>query len=196
MDEKLNAAQKALNVFEKESEMTVSRLKEKIKQMNPTQNDSSIVENIPVETSDRKGKISEFALVKSSFGRNIEIRLFDSSTRKNIQEAIDRNGSKFMTIISSESDRIIVKLDDVTSEYLIEVYQILHKEAENSKILIRDIRRKVHKEIQNIFGANKDSIKKHEKKLQDLIDKRSNEISTSLEVFKKAHIPHSVWNEL
>jgi ribosome recycling factor len=194
MDEKLVEAQKSIDGFDHESNAQVSKFRDKIKEINPTKTDPSLISNILVDIHGRRARLLEVASISPLEGRSLEIRVFDKSSKNIIRDAITHHSTHFSNI-SVSGDTLILKLEPVTADYLLEIYRSLKTEAEHVRIVIKDIRRKTHRKIETTFGENKQLIQKHEKKLQDLLNKRNDEINACLEGFKKFHLPQSVWNK-
>lgn len=191
MNDKLKIVQDAIDDFEKDSSAQIKRFKDKLRELDPTKTDPDLVSNIIVDIQGRKSRVKDLATITPLQGRVLEIKVFDRSLRQYIIEAISHNSSHFSNI-SSVGDLLLLRLEPVTGNYLAEIFKSIKEEAEHIKTIIRDIRRKAQRKIEDVFN-DKENITKNKKGLQDSFDKKNDEINAALEVFKKNHIPRTLW---
>lgn len=195
MNEKLQSVQKIIDEFNIEVSLKINHFKERLKELNPSKTDPSLISNISVEAYGKRTRIKEIATIVAREGRILEIKVFDKIIRNHIRDAISHHSSHFSNI-SIAGESLLLKLEPLTGEYLMEIFRIIKEEAERTKMIIREIRRKAHKKIESTLNENKENIRKYDKKLQDVFEKQNEDISEILLNFKKVHVPRELWDNL
>ncbi len=147
---------------------------------------SLLVENILVESYDKKMPLKQVATISVPDATSIIIKPWDLSLLKSIEKAI----LKANIGLTPNNDGKVVKINipPMTEEDRKNIVKHLKQESEKYKVNIRNIRKKANtilKELEKDKLISKDDLKKEEDELQNLTDKYIKEIDEILNVKQK-----------
>jgi ribosome recycling factor len=115
-------------------------------------------------------------------GRTLEIKPFDKSALKDIEKAISDSDLGFTP--TNDGARILITIPDLTAERRQDLVKVVKKEAEASKIAIRNIRRDEMDKIKKNDSSTEDDKKKDQDDVQKATDdfvKKIEEIASAKE---------------
>lgn len=154
----------------------LEHLKEKLKSIRTGRANPGMVDGVIVEVYGSQMRIKDLASITAPEARQILITPFDINNKGMIGKAIEKANLGFMPIIDGNVIRIkIPQMDEKMRE---EMKRICHKEGEEAKIVIRNIRRDSNESARKQKKDNlisEDEVKSLEKKIQDLTDKSCRE---------------------
>jgi ribosome recycling factor len=137
----------------------------------------AILDNVVVDVYGSQMRLKDLAQVSASDSRQLLITPFDPQTAGPISKGIERANLNLMGIVDGHVVR--VPIPPLTEEIRKDTVKIGKKKAEETKVQLREIRRKgndlVKKQKQDNEIAE-DMQKKLEKQIQDLTDKYCKEI--------------------
>lgn len=155
----------------------IEHLKEKLKGIRTGRATPGMVESVPVEIYGTQMRIKEVASITSPESRQLLITPYDLNNKGTIAKAIEKANIGFMPIVDGNVIRI--KIPPMDSKMREEMKKVCHKEGEESKIVIRNIRRDANEAVrkQKKDGLiSEDDMKRLEKEIQDLTDKYCREV--------------------
>jgi ribosome recycling factor len=136
-----------------------------------------VLDNVVVEVYGSQMRLKDLAQVSASDSRQLLITPFDPQTAGPIAKGIERANLNLMGIVDGHVVR--VPIPPLTEEIRKDTVKIGKKKAEETKVQLREIRRKgndlVKKQKQDNEIAE-DIQKKLEKQIQDLTDKYCKEV--------------------
>ncbi|MBA3957341.1 MAG: ribosome recycling factor [Parachlamydiaceae bacterium] len=150
----------------------IEHLKEKLKGIRTGRANTGMVDGVTVDVYGTQMRIKELASVTTPEARQILIAPFDANSKGMISKAIEKANLGFMPMVDGNVIRIkIPPMDEKMRE---DMKKICHKEGEEAKIVIRNLRRDSNEAVRkqkkdSIIGE--DEVKKMEKGIQDLTDK-------------------------
>lgn len=112
-------------------------------------------------------------------GRTIEIKPFDKSSLKDIEKAI--TDSDLGLTPTNDGNRILISIPDLTGERRKELATMVRKEAENARVVIRNIRRDEMDKAKAAEGSEDDK-----KKLQDQVQKTTDDFIKQVDALSAA----------
>ena len=146
----------------------------------------SMLDNIFVEAYGSKSQLNQFGNISTPDPSTITIQVWDSSIIKNIENSIMESNLGVNPQIDGQIIRIpIPKLSEERRE---ELTRVASKYAENSKVVIRNIRRDFidsQKELKKNSEISEDDLKKILNEVQKLTDNSIEQIDELLKVKKE-----------
>jgi ribosome recycling factor len=155
----------------------LEQLKEKLKGIRTGRANPGMVENVTLDVYGTQMRIKDMASITAPESRQLLITPYDINNKGSIGKAIEKANLGFMPIVDGNVIRIkIPQMDERMRE---EMKRLCHKEGEEAKIVVRNIRRDsneaVRKQKKDGLIAE-DDMKKQEKEIQDLTDNYCREI--------------------
>lgn len=176
------------NVTEEKMKKTVAALEEEYTAVRAGRANPAILNKIMVEYYGDPTPINRIAAVSVVEARTLSIQPWDISTLKNIEKAILASDIG----VNPQNDGKTIRLifPQLTEERRKEIVKSVHKYAEDSKIVIRSIRRDAIDDYKNQKKKSlitEDDLKDAENEIQKLTDKYC-EIIDTLSVKKQKEI--------
>lgn len=155
----------------------IEHLKEKLKGIRTGRANPGMVDHVTVDVYGTQMRIKDMASITAPEARQLVITPFDINNKGSIGKAIEKANLGFMPIVDGNVIRIkIPQMDDRMRE---DMKRLCHKEGEEAKIGIRNIRRDANEGVrkQKKDGTvSEDDMKRLEKEIQDLTDKFCREV--------------------
>jgi ribosome recycling factor len=142
----------------------------------------SILDRVQADYYGTKTPINSMANILIIDGRTLEIKPFDKSALKDIEKAIQ--DSDLGLTPTNDGNRLIIGIPDLTQERRQELVKVVKKEAENSKVAIRNVRRDEMDKIKKDSELTEDSKKKAQDDVQKSTDnfvKRIDDLASAKE---------------
>lgn len=166
---------------------TLDHFKQELKNLRTNRANPGIVEGVSVEVyGSSQMKIKELANITTPEARQILIAPFDPQTVGPIAKGIEKANLNLKPIV--EGSVIRIHLAPLNEETRKEIVKRAKTQAENSKIVIRDIRRKSNellKKQKQSSEITEDVMKKLEKTIQDLTDAFCKQIDDHFSIKEK-----------
>jgi ribosome recycling factor len=160
--------------------------KQELKNLRTNRANPGMLDGVHVEVYGTSMRIKELAGVTTPEPRLLLVSPFDASTTGSISKAIEKANLGVMPIVDGHQIRIsIPPMDESTRK---EIVKIAKKKGEDTKIVIRDIRRKSNelaKSMKEKGEVTEDMEKKMEKQVQELTDQSCKEVEHLLAVREK-----------
>ncbi len=168
-----------VNQTKTKMQAALDHFKQELKNLRTNRANPAILDNVTVEVYGAQMRIKELANVTTPEARQILITPFDPQTTNAIAKGIEKANLNLQPIVDGHNVRITIPpMDEAMRK---EIVKQGKKKVEDSKIVIRDIRRKNNDLIrkQKTDGeVTEDVMKKTEKEIQDLTDQYCKEIDT------------------
>lgn len=161
--------QKALEALEKEF-LTI-----RTGRANPT-----ILDRVHADYYGSQTPIKSMANISVTDGRTLEIKPFDKSALKAIEKAIQ--DSDLGLTPTNDGNRLLINIPELTKERRMELAKIVGKEAEKSKVVVRNIRRDAMDDIKKSNQGSEDE----KKKIQDEIQKTTDNFIAKIDKLAEA----------
>lgn len=150
---------------------TIDHFKQELKNLRTGRANPSILDNVFVEVYGTQVRLKELAAVSAPEARQLLINPFDRSTAGAISKGIEKANLNLQPMLDGNVIRInIPPMDESTRKDMVKIGK---RKAEESKVTIREIRRK-HNEMIRKQKADaeitEDVMKKQEKMIQDFTD--------------------------
>ena len=166
----------------------IEHFKQELKSLRTGRANPSILDHVMVEVYGSDMRLKELANVTCPEARQILITPFDPQTVSAISKGIERANLNLQPIADGHSVRIqIPPMDESTRK---EMVKIGKKKVEDSKVSIREIRRKQNELVRKMKtdgDLTEDLVKKYEKQIQEFTDQYCKEVD-SLMVAKEKEI--------
>lgn len=143
---------------------------------------SNFLDSIKVESYGSMMSVKELATVSISGNDTLSVQAFDASTAPSIAKAI-REASLGVNPIQ-EGSVIRIVLPKMTEERRKELVKLVEKYGEDSKVVVRNIRRNINDEIK-AAEKNKEISKDDAKRFEDIVQKVTDNTMKSLELIVK-----------
>lgn len=157
---------------ESKMQATLDHFKQELKNLRTNRANPGMVEGVTVEVYGAHMKIKELANISAPEPRQILITPFDPQTAGAISKGIEKANLNLQPILEGGAVRINVPPMDQSMR--VEIVKQGKKKAEDAKIALREIRRKINDTIrkQKADGLiTEDVLKKLEKAVQEFTDK-------------------------
>lgn len=128
----------------------------------------SILDRISADYYGTQTPIKSMANIGIIDGRTIEIKPFDKSSLKAMEKAIQ--DSDLGLTPTNDGSRLLISIPDLTKERRQELAKLVKKQAEEAKVVIRNIRRDEMDEIKKIDVGSEDEKKKQQDDVQKITD--------------------------
>lgn len=176
---------KAVDETKSKMQDTLEHFKKELGNLRTGRANPSMLDNVSVEVYGTQMRIKELANVIASDGRQLIVSPFDPQTAGSIAKGIEKANLNVRPILEGHQIRIpIPPLDESTRK---EIVKQGKKKAEDTKVTIREVRRKGNETIrkkQSEGEITEDEMKRGEKKIQELTDdycKKIDELFTAKE---------------
>jgi ribosome recycling factor len=144
---------------------------------NPT-----VLDRVQAEYYGIKTPLNAMANIITIDGRTLEVKPFDKSALKDIEKAITDSDLGFTP--TNDGNRILISIPELTAQRRQELVKVVKKEAENSKVVIRNIRRDEMDKIKKDDSLTEDDKKKEQDDIQKATDefvKKIDDVATAKE---------------
>ncbi len=155
----------------------VDHFKQDLKGLRSNRANPAILENVMVEVYGEHMRIKELASISVPEARQLMITAFDPQTTGAISKGIEKANLNLQPIAEGQVIRIMIPPMDENMRK--EIVKQAKKKAEDSKISIREIRRKGNEQVRKQKADGEiaeDVMKKAEKAIQDYTDQFCKEI--------------------
>jgi ribosome recycling factor len=156
---------------------TVDHFKQELKGLRSNRANPAMVENVIVEVYGSQMRIKELANVSAPESRQLLISPFDPQTAGAIAKGIEKANINLQPIVEGQTIRINIPPMDESMRK--EIVKQAKKKAEDSKVVVREIRRKSNEQVRKEKAdavITEDMMKKAEKTIQELTDQFCKEI--------------------
>jgi ribosome recycling factor len=154
----------------------IDHFKQELKNIRTGRASPSIVENVHVEVYGAQMKVKELANITTPEARQILITPFDPQTTGAIAKGIEKANLNLQPVVDGHAVRIsIPPMDESMRKEMVKVGK---KKAEETKVVIREIRRKQNELVRKQKADGdipEDMMKKWEKTIQDYTDSHCKE---------------------
>jgi ribosome recycling factor len=150
----------------------IDHLKEKLKGIRTGRANTGMVDSVTVDVYGTQMRIKDLASVTVPESRQLLITPYDANNKAFISKAIEKANLGFNPIIDGNVVRIRVpQMDEKVRD---EMKKLCHKEGEDAKVVIRNIRRdsnEMARKQKKDGLIGEDELKRLEKDIQDHTDK-------------------------
>lgn len=156
---------------------SVDHFKQDLKGLRSNRANPAILENVTAEVYGSQMRIKELASISVPEARQLMISPFDPQTSAAIAKGIERANLNLQPIVEGNVIRIMIPPMDENMRK--EIVKQAKKKAEDSKISIRETRRKGNEQVRKLKADGEiaeDVMKKDEKSIQEYTDKFCKEI--------------------
>ncbi|MEI8328948.1 MAG: ribosome recycling factor [Chlamydiia bacterium] len=165
---------------------TIDHLKQELKNLRTGRANPSILDSVLVEVYGTQVRLKELAAVSAPEARQLLINPFDRATAGAISKGIEKANLNLQPMLDGNVIRInIPPMDESTRK---EMVKIGKKKAEESKVTIRESRRKFNEIIRKQKADSEiteDVMKKQEKIIQDFTDQFCKETDDLMSIKEK-----------
>jgi len=146
----------------------------------------ALLDKITVDYYGTPTPISQVANISVPEPRMLTIQAWEKTMIAQIEKAILKSDLG----LSPNSDGVIIRLNipQLTQQRRIELVKVVHKKAEENRIVIRNVRRDANdivKKLEKDKSISEDEAKKAQEDMQKLTDKYIKEVDTILSVKEK-----------
>ena len=128
----------------------------------------SILDRVTAEYYGTPTPLNAMANIVIIDGRTLEVKPFDKSALKDIEKGIQ--DSDLGLTPTNDGNRILISIPELTAERRQELVKLVKKEAENSKVAIRNIRRDEMDKIKKDDSLTEDDKKSDQDSVQKATD--------------------------
>jgi len=169
-----------MNIIQENSfkfQTAIEHFREELRSMRSGRAHAGLVENTKVECYGTQSILQQVANISVPDARSIVIQPWDKSIIKDIEKAL-QNSNLSLSVVN-EGNIIRVPIPSLTEERRLELVRLIKEKAEQSRIVIRNIREDVWKNIKDQKTAGKiteDAMFLLQKELQKEIDQYNESI--------------------
>ncbi|WMC20153.1 MAG: ribosome recycling factor [Enterobacteriaceae bacterium PSpyr] len=170
-----------IKINKKEMEKVYSTYIKKISKINTGRISIKILDDILIKYNNSFVNLKKISNITVINYNTIKINLFDFSLSNIVKNTIIKSNLNLSVFITNND--IIVTLPQINEKRRKEFIKIIRYKSENSRIIIRAIRRESNLKIKNLFIKKKitlDEKKYAENKIQNLTDKFITQINSKL----------------
>lgn len=178
----MNAAEQA----KEKMKVAIEHFKQELKNLRTGRANTSILDNVMVEVYGSTMRLKELANVTAPEARMLLITPFDPKTAGSISKGIEKANLNLQPILDGNLVRIHIPPMDESMRK--EIVKQGKKKAEETKIAIREIRRKQNELVRKLKADNElaeDLAKKFEKNIQDYTDQTCKEVDDLMHAKEK-----------
>jgi ribosome recycling factor len=142
----------------------------------------SILDRVQAEYYGTMTPVNTMANIIIIDGRTLEVKPFDKSALRDIEKAIQ--DSDLGLTPTNDGNRLLISIPELTAERRQELVKLVKKEAENSKVAIRNIRRDEMDKIKKDDSLTEDDKKSGQDDVQKATDnfvKKIDEVAATKE---------------
>lgn len=150
----------------------IEHFKNELKNIRTGRANPGMVEHVLVEAYGSSVRLKDVASISAPEPRMLMISPFDPTNTNAIGKGIERANLGFMPIVDGNVVRI--RIPQMTQEIRDKMRSLCHKEKEEAKISVRNIRRDANEAVRKQKADGiiaEDEMKKLEKSIQELTDK-------------------------
>lgn len=165
--------------IESKMKNSIEHFKIELRNLRTGRANPSVLDSVIVDVYGSDMRLKDIAQVSVSDSRQLLVSPYDPQTVGSIAKGIERANLNLMAIVDGHVVRIPVP--PLTEEIRRDTVKIGKKKAEDTKVQLRDIRRKGNDLIKKQKADNEipeDMQKKLEKQIQELTDKFCKEVDT------------------
>ncbi len=129
----------------------------------------AILDRVSADYYGTKTPIKNMANISIADGRTLYVQPFDKSSLKDMEKAIQDSGLGLTP--TNDGNRLIISIPELTKQRREELAKIIRKEAENSKVVIRNARRDAIDVIKKQTDVSEDQRHKDQEDIQKQTDK-------------------------
>lgn len=129
----------------------------------------AILDRVSADYYGTKTPIKNMANISIADGRTLYVQPFDKSSLKDMEKAIQDSGLGLTP--TNDGNRLIISIPELTKQRREELAKIIRKEAENSKVVIRNARRDAIDVIKKQTEVSEDQRHKDQEDIQKQTDK-------------------------
>jgi ribosome recycling factor len=132
---------------------------------------AALLDSVRVDYYGSMTPLNQLATISTPEPRLMLVKPFDRSSVANVERAIQAAGLGLNP--SSDGELIRIPVPPLTAERRKELVKVVHKQAEESKVAVRNHRRDCNallKDIENDGAASKDDVARALKKIQEMTD--------------------------
>ena len=164
----------------------IEHFKHELKNLRTGRANPSILDHVTVEVYGSMMRLKELANVTAPEARMLLITPFDPQTAGAISKGIEKANLNLQPILDGHVVRIsIPPMDESTRK---EMVKIGKKKVEETKIVVREIRRKYNEQVRKEKAdgdLTEDLMKKFEKNIQEYTDQYCKEVDTLMNTKEK-----------
>lgn len=152
-------------------EKTVKALVQELNTIRTGRANPSLVDTLPVEYYGTNTPLQELASISVPEARMLLIRPYDPSSLENIERAILKSDLGLMP--NNDGENIRLNLPTPTEERRKELVRVVGQKAEDTRIVIRNIRRESIRNLRDFEDENmitEDDLHRGEDKVQEITD--------------------------
>ena len=153
-------------------EKAIDHYKDELKNMRTNRPSSNILDNIFIEVYGAEIRIRDVATIAVSDGNQLIVTPFDSTTLNSIGKGIEKSNLNVVPIIDGHIIR--VSIPPMSEDRRKEIAKDAREKGEKTKVMIRDVRRKLNDQVKREKTGGKiteDEQKKNEKLIQEFTDR-------------------------
>lgn len=158
-------------------EKTVKALVQELNTIRTGRANPSLVDTLPVEYYGTNTPLQELASISVPEARMLLIRPYDPSSLENIERAILKSDLGLMP--NNDGENIRLNLPTPTEERRKELVRVVGQKAEDTRIVIRNIRRESIRNLRDFEDENmitEDDLHRGEDKVQEITDQFTEKI--------------------
>lgn len=166
-----------LQQLQAELDKTVSHLQEEFSRLQIGRASSALVEQLEVEAYGVKQPLKTIASISVPDAKTVQIQPWDKANLGPIEKAIQISDINISPVNDGASIRL--NIPPLTEERRKDLAKIVHKLAEDARIVVRNARQKVHEKIKEKEKAGEiteDDARGADKKMQEKIDQTNQKI--------------------
>ena len=133
---------------------------------------SALLDPVTVEVYGSHMPLNQVASVSAPEPRMLSVQVWDKSNVGPVDKAIRSAGLGLNPIVDGQTLRL--PIPDLTEERRKELTKVVHGEAENAKVAIRNIRRDANQKVKDLLkdkSVSEDDVRKSEDDIQKMTDK-------------------------
>ncbi len=155
--------------FEDKMKKAIEALEKEFQSIRTGKANPSILDRVSVPYYGSQMPLNNVANVTALDGRTLGIIPFDKSALKDIEKSIQDSGLGLSP--NNDGSRILIVIPELTGERRQELAKLVNKEAEQSRISVRNIRRDALDKSKKSEGLSEDAQRKDQEDIQKLTDK-------------------------
>jgi ribosome recycling factor len=165
---------------------SVESLKSELTKLRTGRAHTSLLDHITVEYYDNPTPLSQVASITVTDARTLTVVPWEKNMVSVIEKAILTSGLGLNPAVSGMNIR--VPLPPLTEERRKDLIRVVHKEGENARVAIRNIRRDANNDLKSMNkdkSITDDELRKAEDEMQKLTDKFIKEVETTVAAKEK-----------
>ena len=169
----------SINTFEEKMDKSLENLKKEFQGLRTGRASVSLLEPISVDAYGSKVPLSQVSNISVPESRLITVQVWDESLVNSVENAIRNSNLGLNPMI--EGNLIRIPIPDLSEERRKEIVKIASKYSEDSKVVIRNIRREAMEKIKDL-EKNKDISKDDSFKFSDDVQKITDNLIEKVEL--------------